>query len=111
MDIGLYATTHGLGYRDEVNFLVRSITAEQMQPVRIAQLAERLGYHSMWFPDHVCMPMASTSAHVANASGTRAYEARLSPATHRRWRQLWYTRVRGAAYHARRRGHYGCGRR
>ena len=76
MDIGLYATTHGLGYRDEVNFLARSITAEHMQPVQTAQLAERLGYHSMWFPDHVCMPMASTSAHVANASGTRAYESR-----------------------------------
>ena len=76
MDIGLYATTHGFGYRDEVNFLARSISAEDMQPVQTAQLAERLGYHSMWFPDHVCMPMASTSAHVANASGTRAYESR-----------------------------------
>lgn len=76
MDIGLYATTHGLGYRDEVNFLVRSVAAAHTQPVQTAQLAERLGYHSMWFPDHVCMPMASTSAHVANASGTRAYEPR-----------------------------------
>ena len=76
MDIGLYATTHGIGYRDEVNFLARSLSTEQMQPVQTAQLAERLGYHSMWFPDHVCMPMASTSAHVANASGTRAYESR-----------------------------------
>lgn len=76
MDIGLYATTHGFGYRDEVNFLARSISVAHMQPVQTAQLAERLGYHSMWFPDHVCMPMASTSAHVANASGTRAYESR-----------------------------------
>lgn len=76
MDIGLYATTHGIGYRDDVNFLARSISAEHMQPVQTAQLAERLGYHSMWFPDHVCMPMESTSAHVANASGTRAYESR-----------------------------------
>ncbi len=76
MDIGLYASTHGPGYRDEVNFLARFVPAEHMQPVQLAQLAEGLGYHSMWFPDHGCMPMASTSAHVANASGTRAYESR-----------------------------------
>jgi hypothetical protein len=30
----------------------------------------------MWFGDHVCMPMLSSSAHVANASGQRAYESR-----------------------------------
>ena len=47
-----------------------------MRPVRIAQLAEAAGFHSMWFPDHVCMPTGSSSAHVANASGKRAYEAR-----------------------------------
>ena len=76
MDIGLYATTHGLGYRDNTNFLARSLPAEHMQPVETAQLADRLGYHSMWFPDHVCMPLESASAHVANASGTRAYESR-----------------------------------
>jgi alkanesulfonate monooxygenase SsuD/methylene tetrahydromethanopterin reductase-like flavin-dependent oxidoreductase (luciferase family) len=30
----------------------------------------------MWFGDHVCMPMLSSSAHVANAPGQRAYESR-----------------------------------
>jgi probable F420-dependent oxidoreductase len=74
MDIGLYANTHGLGYRDETNLFARSIPAAQMRPVQIAQLAERSGFHSLWFPDHVCMPRQSTSAHAANASGTRAYE-------------------------------------
>ena len=75
MDIGIYATTHGVGYRDESDFFLKSATLEQMRPVRIAQLAEAAGFHSMWFPDHVCMPIGSSSAHVANASGKRAYEA------------------------------------
>jgi probable F420-dependent oxidoreductase len=76
MDIGLYGTTHGVGYRDDVNFFLRSVPAEQMRPVKVAQLAERAGFHSMWFGDHVCMPLASSSARVANASGQRAYESR-----------------------------------
>jgi probable F420-dependent oxidoreductase len=76
MDIGIYATTHGIGYRDDTNFFLKSTPVEDMQPVRIAQLAERAGFHSMWFADHVCMPTGSASAHVANASGKRAYEAR-----------------------------------
>jgi probable F420-dependent oxidoreductase len=46
-----------------------------MQPVRIAQLIEQVGFHSMWFPDHVCMPLQSASEHVANTSGQRAYES------------------------------------
>jgi probable F420-dependent oxidoreductase len=76
MEIGLYGTTHGVGYRDDVNFFLKSVPAEKMQPVKIAQLSERAGFHSMWFGDHVCMPTASSSAHVANASGQRAYESR-----------------------------------
>src|SRR5262245_11161827 len=76
MRIGLYANTHGLGHRDETNFFLRSMPASMMSTVQMAQLAERLGFHSMWFPDHVCMPTQSASEHVANASGTRAYESR-----------------------------------
>src|ERR1700687_144622 len=76
MDIGIYATTHGIGYRDENDFFLKAAPLEEMRPVRIAQLAEAAGFHSMWFPDHVCMPTGSSSAHVANASGKRAYEAR-----------------------------------
>jgi probable F420-dependent oxidoreductase len=30
----------------------------------------------MWFPDHVCMPLSSTSGHVINESRTRGYEPR-----------------------------------
>lgn len=76
MEIGIYAVTHGLAYRDDENVFLRSRPADQLRPVETAQLAERLGFHSMWFPDHVCMPLASASAHVANESGSRAYEPR-----------------------------------
>ena len=34
--------THGLGMRDE-----------EMRPAKIAQLAERFGYYSVWCSDHV----------------------------------------------------------
>jgi probable F420-dependent oxidoreductase len=74
MKIALYAHTHGVGYRDEKNKFAKSIPATSMRPVEVAQRAERAGFHSMWFPDHVCMPISSTSAHVANESRTRAYE-------------------------------------
>jgi len=75
MHIGMYATTHGFMYRDNTNAFLRSMSASALQPVRIAQLIEQLGFHSMWFPDHVCMPLQSASEHVANTSGQRAYES------------------------------------
>lgn len=74
MQLGLYANTHGLGYRDETNNLTRSVPAERLQPVAVAQDAEAAGFHSMWFPDHVCMPLQTASAHVANTTGRRSYE-------------------------------------
>lgn len=74
MEIGMYASTHGVGLRDEQNFYGQSIPGTEMRPAEAAQRAERSGFHSMWFPDHVCMPRQSTSAHVANVSGRRAYQ-------------------------------------
>ncbi len=74
MQLGLYANTHGLGYRDETNNLTRSVPATELQPVAVAQAAEAAGFHSMWFPDHVCMPLQTASAHVANTTGKRSYE-------------------------------------
>jgi probable F420-dependent oxidoreductase len=76
MKIGLYGHTHGVSYRSEQNKFVKSIPATSMRPVEVAQRAERAGFHSMWFPDHVCMPLSSTSAHVVNESRTRGYEPR-----------------------------------
>ena len=75
MKIALYANTHGIPYRDATDLHAASVSTDQMQPVITAQQAERSGFHSIWFPDHVCMPIASDSAHTANASGERAYSA------------------------------------
>ncbi|MEL7208848.1 MAG: TIGR03619 family F420-dependent LLM class oxidoreductase [Actinomycetota bacterium] len=73
MQIALYAHTHGLGYREGEDNRTRSVPATSLQPAAVAVDAEAAGFHSMWFPDHVCMPLATGSAHVANTSGTRSY--------------------------------------
>ncbi len=76
MQIGLYANTHGVGFRDDVNNYTRSVPGVMLQPVEVAQSAERNGFHSMWFPDHVCMPSETSSAHIANQTGARSYSPR-----------------------------------
>jgi probable F420-dependent oxidoreductase len=76
VQLGLYAHTHGLGYRDGENNRTASVPAATLQPTVVAQDAERAGFHSMWFPDHVCMPIETGSAHVANVTGTRSYQPR-----------------------------------
>ena len=76
MEVALYANTHGFSWRDDASIYLSHVDVEEMQPVRVAQLAEQAGFHSMWFPDHVSMPGASTSAHTANITGTRAYQPR-----------------------------------
>lgn len=73
MQIALYAHTHGLGYREGEDNRTRSVPAPSLQPASVAVDAEAAGFHSMWFPDHVCMPLETGSAHVANTSGTRSY--------------------------------------
>ncbi|MEZ5265716.1 MAG: LLM class flavin-dependent oxidoreductase [Acidimicrobiales bacterium] len=76
MQIGLYAHTHGLGYREGVDNRTASTPAATLQPAAVAADAERSGFHSMWFPDHVCMPMQTGGAHVANVTGKRSYQPR-----------------------------------
>jgi probable F420-dependent oxidoreductase len=73
MDIGLAMSTHGLLTRDERDFFLQKLEPEEMRPVELARLAERLGYHSLWFSDHVCMGRDTGAKHTANESGTRAY--------------------------------------
>ncbi len=73
MDFGLTMPTHGLLLRDEQDFYLQKIPAAEMRPVEVAQLAERLGYHSVWFSDHVCMGRDESTFHTANMSGKRAY--------------------------------------
>ncbi len=73
MQIALYANTHGLGYRQGDDNRTRSVPAPSLEPAAVGVAAEAAGFHSMWFPDHVCMPLETGSAHVANTSGTRSY--------------------------------------
>ena len=64
--------THGLLFRDEHDaYLPRP--DRHVDVVEVAQLAESLGYHSLWFSDHVLMTRTSDSGHPANWSGKRAY--------------------------------------
>ena len=46
--------THSLGIRDEEIWRLQVLPAAEMRPAKIAQLvAERFGYYSVWFSDHV----------------------------------------------------------
>jgi probable F420-dependent oxidoreductase len=76
MDIGLTMSTHGLLTRDERDFFLQRLEPEEMRVVELAQLADRLGYHSLWLSDHVCMGRDLGAQHTANESGTRAYPDR-----------------------------------
>ena len=76
MDIGLTMSTHGLLVRDERDFFLRRLEPDEMRPLELARLAERLGYHSLWLSDHVCMGRDTGTRHTANTSGTRAYPER-----------------------------------
>jgi probable F420-dependent oxidoreductase len=76
MDVGLTMSTHGLLTRDERDFFLQKLEPAEMRVVELAQLAERLGYHSLWFSDHVCMGRDLGATHTANESGTRAYPER-----------------------------------
>jgi probable F420-dependent oxidoreductase len=76
MDIGLTMSTHGLLTRDERDFFLQKLDPAEMRPVALARLAEGLGYHSVWFSDHVVMGRDVSTKHTANVSGTRAYPDR-----------------------------------
>jgi probable F420-dependent oxidoreductase len=76
MQIGLYANTHGVGWRDATTNYTRSVPAHTLRPVDVAHAAEAAGFHSIWFPDHVCMPLETGSAHIANETGARSYSPR-----------------------------------
>ncbi len=77
MQIGSCMNTHGVVFRSETEFWVENLAADDMRPIEFAQRAERLGYHSLWFPDHVTLPLQTTDVHFANPeSGKRHYVER-----------------------------------
>jgi probable F420-dependent oxidoreductase len=69
-------STHGLLRRNERDFFLQKLQPPEMRPLELARLAERVGYHSLWLSDHVCMGRDLGAAHTANESGTRAYPDR-----------------------------------
>lgn len=73
MDIGIGMHTHGLVARGETDAYLTDVPVEELRLVEIAHLAEELGYHSLWFGDHIVMKRARDTAHPANQSGRRAY--------------------------------------
>lgn len=74
MDIGLFMNTHGILTRHGGDAYIEVVPPDQMRPVQVAQLAERWGYHSLWFSDHVTVSIGPTAGHVANPeTKTRAY--------------------------------------
>ena len=76
MDVGLTMSTHGLLRRDERDFFLQRLEPGEMRVLELARLADRLGYHSLWLSDHVCMGRDLGAKHTANESGTRAYPDR-----------------------------------
>jgi probable F420-dependent oxidoreductase len=73
VDIGLTMSTHGLLTRDDRDFFLQRLAPDEMRVLELAELAERVGYHSVWFSDHVVMGRTVSTHHTANESGTRAY--------------------------------------
>ncbi len=69
--------THGVLARPGREVVIHKVETEQLRLAEIAESAEKLGYHSLWFPDHVLMPRQVISPHTANPqSETNAYGER-----------------------------------
>lgn len=73
MDIGIGMNSHGLLTRAGTDVFVQSLPAAEMRTLELCRTAERLGYHSLWFGDHVMMDRDRGDLHPANASGRRAH--------------------------------------
>lgn len=73
MQIGLFMNTHGLGIRDDDDWWLQPVPAKEMRPVKVAQLAERVGFHSVWFSDHVAMPPAPKQITYANPESAKRH--------------------------------------
>lgn len=59
MELGLFLSTHGVTNREEGDWWHQDTPVDEIRPVESAQLAERLGFHSVWMGDHVSLPEES----------------------------------------------------
>lgn len=62
MELGLFLNTHGVSNRDDTDWWHQPQPVAEMRPVESAQLAERLGFHSVWMGDHVALPEESPAS-------------------------------------------------
>ncbi len=78
MDFGLTLLTHGVMTRDDDgDCVLQHLSPQEMRPVESAVRAEELGFHSVWFSDHVVTErVTGAGEHPANTSGKRAYPDR-----------------------------------
>ena len=74
MEIGIYMDTHGVGIRGREGMVAGIHSRRRDAPGRVRQLAES-GYHSLWFPDHVTLPLRTTNVH--SPTGRRHYPEKL----------------------------------
>lgn len=59
MELGLILNTCGITTRDDNDWWHQPTDADQIRPVESAQLAERLGFHSVFVGDHVSLKETS----------------------------------------------------
>jgi probable F420-dependent oxidoreductase len=59
MHCGVFLSTHGVTNRDDRDWWHQPQQPDEMKPVESAQLAEALGFHSVWMGDHVALPEES----------------------------------------------------
>jgi alkanesulfonate monooxygenase SsuD/methylene tetrahydromethanopterin reductase-like flavin-dependent oxidoreductase (luciferase family) len=59
VELALFLNTHGVTNRDDHDWWHQAMPAGEMRPVDSAQLADRLGFHSVWMGDHVALPEES----------------------------------------------------
>lgn len=72
MDLSLILNTCGITSRDDNDWWHQPTEADQIRPVESAQLAEKMGYHSVFMGDHVSLkessPESVSPVHVDGAS-------------------------------------------
>ena len=76
MDIGFVMPTHGVITRNERDFFLQRVEPDKIRAFEFARRAEELGYHSVWFSDHIVMGKDLDMFYPANLSGMKAYPER-----------------------------------